>query len=90
MEAIQKLDVTIVPHPPYSPDLAPHYVHLFPKMKEDHRGYLCDSNEEVERNFRTWMKKRIVEFFHDGFQNLSIVGRSVWRMEVIMWRSRCR
>jgi hypothetical protein len=21
---------------------------------------------------------------------LSIVGRSVWRMEVIMWRSRCR
>jgi histone-lysine N-methyltransferase SETMAR len=56
MEAIEKLDLTIVPHPPYSPYLAPSDFHLFPKMKED----LCDSNEDVERIVRTWMKKQSV------------------------------
>jgi hypothetical protein len=30
---------------------------LFPKMKEGLHGYLYDSNEEVERLVRTWMKK---------------------------------
>jgi hypothetical protein len=42
----------------------------FPKMKEGLHGHLYDSNEEVERIVRTWMKKEIVEFFHDGFQKL--------------------
>jgi hypothetical protein len=70
MEAIEKLDLTIVPHPPYSPDLAPCDFHLFPKMKEDLCGYLCDSDEEVERIVRTWMKKQSVGFFRDSFQKL--------------------
>jgi hypothetical protein len=34
MEAIEKLDLTILPHSPYSRDLAPCNFHLFPKMKE--------------------------------------------------------
>jgi transposase len=28
----------ILPHPPYSPDLAPSEIHLFPKMKKHLRG----------------------------------------------------
>jgi hypothetical protein len=31
---------------------------------------LNDSNEEVERIVRTWMKKQSVEFFHVSFQKL--------------------
>jgi histone-lysine N-methyltransferase SETMAR len=57
MEEIEKLDLTILPHPPYSPDLAPCSFHLSPKMKKHLRGHLYDSNEEVERTFGTWMKK---------------------------------
>jgi histone-lysine N-methyltransferase SETMAR len=70
MEAIDKLDLTLTPHPPYSPDLAPCDFHTVPKMKEDLCGYLYDSNEEVERIVRTWTKKQSVEFFCDSFQKL--------------------
>jgi len=31
-------------------------------MKEDLHGHLCNWNEEVEQNVRTWMKKQNVEF----------------------------
>ena len=34
-EAIQKLGWTTLPHPPYSPDLAPSDFHLFGTMKKD-------------------------------------------------------
>lgn len=64
------LDLTILPHPLYGLDLAPCAFHLFPKMKEDFHGYLYDSNNEVERKVRTWIKKQRVEFFHDGFEKL--------------------
>jgi histone-lysine N-methyltransferase SETMAR len=70
MEEIAKLDLIIIPHPPYSPHLAPCDFHLFPKMKKDLRGYLYDSNEEVGRIVGSWMKKQSVEFFRDGFQKL--------------------
>jgi hypothetical protein len=35
MEAIEKLDLTILPHLSYSPDLLPCDFNLFPEMKED-------------------------------------------------------
>jgi len=36
----------LLPHPPYSPDLAPSDFYLFPKLKEHLRGrqYTCDSD----------------------------------------------
>jgi hypothetical protein len=49
---IEKLDLTILPQLPYSPDLAD--FHLFPKMKEGLCGHLYDSDEEMGRTVRTW------------------------------------
>lgn len=40
MEATKNLDLTILPHPPYSPDFASYDFHLFPKMQEDICGHL--------------------------------------------------
>jgi hypothetical protein len=40
MEATEKLDLTILPHPPYSPEFASCDFHLFPKMQEDLCGHL--------------------------------------------------
>jgi hypothetical protein len=41
MEAIEKVDLTIVSHPPCSPDFEPCDFHFFPpKMKEALHGYL--------------------------------------------------
>jgi hypothetical protein len=70
MEAVQKSDRTILPHPSCSPELVPCDFHLSPKMKEYLCGHLHDSGEEVERTLRTWMKKHSVEFFRDGFEKL--------------------
>ena len=61
---------TILRHPPNSPDLVPCDFHLFPKMKEDLLGHLCDSSEEVERSVRTWLRQQSVEFFSDIFEIL--------------------
>jgi hypothetical protein len=40
MEAIEKLDLTIFPHLPYSPDLSLCDFHLFPEMMEDLEIYV--------------------------------------------------
>jgi len=87
VEAIEKLDLPISTHLPYSPDLAPYNFHLFPKMKEDLHEHLYDSDEEVERTLRTLMKKQNVELFCDDFEK-PVVSGSLWRMVVIMWRSK--
>jgi histone-lysine N-methyltransferase SETMAR len=33
-DAIERLGFSLLPHPPYNPDLAPSDFHLFPKLKE--------------------------------------------------------
>ena len=38
MEAITSFGWTVIPHPPYSPDLAPSDYHLFGPMKEGLRA----------------------------------------------------
>jgi hypothetical protein len=68
MEAIETLNLTILAHVPYGADLVPSNFHLFSKTKEDLRGHVCDSIEEVERAVRTWMKKQSMEFLHGSFQ----------------------
>jgi histone-lysine N-methyltransferase SETMAR len=46
-EAITKLGWTVLPHPPYSPDLAPSDFHLFGSLKDVIRGKRFGSNDEV-------------------------------------------
>jgi hypothetical protein len=70
MEAIENLDLTILPHSTYSPDLATYDFNLSPKMMEDLHGHLCGSNDVVKRTVRKLMKKLSVNFFHDGFDKL--------------------
>jgi len=56
--AIQRLDFSALPHPPYSPDLAPSDFHLFPKLKEHlkDRSFSCD--EEVKSAVRKLFQKQ--------------------------------
>jgi hypothetical protein len=70
VEAIEKLDLPILPHLPYSADLVPYNFHFYQKTKEVLCGHVYDSDEEVERTARTWMKKQNVELFCDGFEKL--------------------
>jgi len=45
---LTKNNMTVVPHPPYSPDLAPCDFNLFPKMKLQMKGRRFDTIEEIQ------------------------------------------
>jgi len=57
VEAIQKFGWSVLPHPPYSPDLAPSDYHLFGKMKESLRGNQYGSIDDVGYALRAWIKQ---------------------------------
>ena len=45
---LSKMGIRTVPHPPYSPDLAPSDFYLFPKLKENLRGCRYETIEEMK------------------------------------------
>lgn len=51
-EELKKLKFDVLPHPPYSPDLAPADFALFPRMKRLLRGKIFDNRECLEREVR--------------------------------------
>ena len=67
MIAATECGFEILPHPPYSPDMAPSDFHLFPKLQLHLRGAQYGSNESVleaeneylEEKERTFNLKRI-------------------------------
>jgi len=61
--AIQRLDFSVLPHPPYSPDLTPSDFHLFPKLKELLKGQRFSCDEEVKSAVRKWFQKQNINFF---------------------------
>ena len=48
MAKINELRFELLPHPPYSPDLAPSDFYLFPNFKRWLQGQRFSSNEEVK------------------------------------------
>ena len=54
------------PHPPYSPDLAPCDVWLFPML----RGCLYETIEEMKETVTKVIDMLTQEDFHGAFQNL--------------------
>jgi len=45
-----KHEATVVPQPPYSPDLAPSDFFFFPKLKPSLKGHRFQAVEEIEVN----------------------------------------
>jgi histone-lysine N-methyltransferase SETMAR len=56
----------VLPHPPYSPDLAPSDFFLFPKLKESLKGIRFASTDEAKNAANTWFQTRPDKFFRDG------------------------
>jgi histone-lysine N-methyltransferase SETMAR len=69
-DAIQRLDFSILLHPPYSPDLAPSDFRLFPKLKEHLKGQRVSCDEKVNSAVRKWFQKQNTNSFKDGFPKL--------------------
>jgi hypothetical protein len=57
-EFLAKRSIPIVPHPPYSPDLAPCDFFLFPRLKSTLKGNQFQDITEIQLNM-TWQLQAI-------------------------------
>jgi transposase len=70
MATLLKLKWDILPHPPYSPDLAPSDYHLFGPMKRVLGGKRFRNNDDVIAAVQSWIHKQPKTFFETGIKKL--------------------
>ena len=63
MDAVERNGYELIPHPAYSPDLAPSDFFLFPNLKKDIRGLHFRSDEEVVTAVEEWVNGKDPDFF---------------------------
>ena len=66
MAAANECGYKILPHPPYSPDLAPSDYFLFPKLKESLRGERFDSDNDVMEAVNAFFGGQDKSWFNAG------------------------
>ena len=66
MDAVERNGYELIPHPAYSPDLAPSDFFLFPNLKKDIRVCHFRSDKEVVTVFEEWINGKELEFFSSG------------------------
>ena len=76
-EFLTKHEMTVVPQPPYSPDLTPVYFFLFPKLKSSLKGRRFQTVEDIEDN----LIKDPRAIPQNTFQNWEKIGRGLSRVE---------
>lgn len=64
---LAKNGMTLLPHPPYSPDLAPCDFFLFPKMKKELKGRRFADIEEVQEKSLDALKGIVTHEYADAF-----------------------
>ena len=70
MDAVERNRYELIPHPAYSPDLAPSAFFLFPNLKKDIRGLHFRSDEEVATAVEEWVNGKDPDFFSSGLMAL--------------------
>ena len=70
MDAVERNGYELIPHPAYSPDLAPSDCFLFPNLKKDIHGCHFRSNEEVVAAVEEWVRDKDPGFFSSGLMAL--------------------
>uniref|UniRef100_A0A4W6CBK6 Histone-lysine N-methyltransferase SETMAR n=1 Tax=Lates calcarifer TaxID=8187 RepID=A0A4W6CBK6_LATCA len=60
----------LLPHPPYSPDLAPSDFHLFGPLKAFTRGTKFESDDEVKSVVSDWLRHQSKDFYAEGIRKL--------------------
>ena len=65
-ELLKKIGGTVMPHPPYSLNLASRDYHLFLKLKEHKGGKRFKSNDEVRAEVASFLEGLAGDFFDLG------------------------
>lgn len=71
MAQIRDCGFELLPHPAYSPDLAPSDFHLFPNLKKRLGGQKFSSNEEVVEAVDRYFEEVEGSFYKTGIETLS-------------------
>ena len=85
LELIENFGWEVVPHPSYSPDLAPSGYHLFGLLKNHLRRTMFSGDEAVKEICRKWLKYLPRDFFA---KRLCIDEKSVYQYTGIMLRNK--
>ena len=70
LRTIRDLNYDVLPHPPYSPDLAPSDYYLFGEMAKVTRGKRYTNIQEMIGELGRWAKGVYKSWFHFGIQQL--------------------
>ena len=69
-QTLSTLGWEILPHPAYSPDLAPSDFSLFSRLKDPLRGIHFRSLEEIQLAIESWRKDVEKPFYEDAIKSL--------------------
>ena len=70
MEAVKRLGWELLPHPAYSPDLAPSDYHLFGELKKPLRGIHYADQNDLKCDVQKWVRSTPKQFFETGLRKL--------------------
>lgn len=67
---LAELQIKLLPHPPYSPDLAPSDFYLFSPLKSSFKGRDFQNSEEMNIAVKNWFDHKDQDFFNKGIKML--------------------
>ena len=76
-QKLQALGVEVLPHPPYSPDLAPTDYHLFRSLQNHLAGQRFHDREAVEKGIDEFFASKSPEFYESGISQLPMRWQEV-------------
>ena len=82
---LAKNKITVIPHPPYSPDLAPCDFFIFPKLKLKLKGCQFDTTEEIQAESQRVLDNLTEKDFQEAFQKLeeTVGPASTWGRDLL-------
>ena len=67
----------LLPHPPYSPDIAPSDYHLFRAMQHHLDGKSYDDRQALETDIHEFFESKPARFYRDGIHALPMRWRQI-------------
>ena len=67
----------VLPHPPYSPDLAPSDYHLFRSLSNDLRGRKFTNEDELKSYLQNFFDSKSKSFYEKGIKKLHLRWQEV-------------